>query len=210
MPTLFISYKRGTSAVAPLMQRLREEHYRLWFDRDEIHLGDTDWQVRIDEGLRVCDGVILNITPAACESEPVQYEVRKALEFGKPIFPVMLEKTDYDDAIAKLGLPERQHIEEFLDVEKWEAQVGRLLRDLREQGLQVTRHDQRQRRDPDNPKYVLHQRYLRKVADRVGTLDLAKINPDGKRGIYLEDVYIDSPTGLSISVEVYNWQIVDW
>ncbi|MEL6408208.1 MAG: toll/interleukin-1 receptor domain-containing protein [Chloroflexota bacterium] len=132
MPTLFISYKRGTSAVAPLMQRLREEHYRLWFDRDEIHLGDTDWQARIDEGLRVCDGVILNITPAACESEPVQYEVKKALEFGKPIFPVMLEKTDYDTAIAKLGLPERQHIEEFLDAEKWDAQLGRLLRDLQE------------------------------------------------------------------------------
>ncbi|MEO1287281.1 MAG: TIR domain-containing protein, partial [Chloroflexota bacterium] len=210
MPTLFISYKRGTSAIAPLMQRLREAHYRLWFDRDEIHLGDDDWQARIDEGLRLCNGVILNITPAACDSEPVRYEVRKARELGKPVFPVMLEKTNYHEAIAKLGLPDRQHIEEFLDAEKWEGQVQRLLRDLRKQGLRVTHHDQRQRRDPDNPKYVLHQRYLRKVVDKVGTLDLAKINPDGKRGIYLEDVYIDSPTGLNISVEVNNWQVVDW
>ncbi len=65
MPTLFISYKRGTTAVAPLMDKLLEAHYRLWFDRDEIHLGDPDWQARIDQGLSLCDGVILNITPSS-------------------------------------------------------------------------------------------------------------------------------------------------
>ncbi len=40
MPTLFISYKRGTTAIAPLMERLKAAGYRLWFDRNEIHLGD--------------------------------------------------------------------------------------------------------------------------------------------------------------------------
>lgn len=78
MPTLFISYKRGTTAIAPLMERLRAAKYRLWFDRDEIHLGDPDWQARIDQGLACSQGVILGITPAACESEPVRYEVRWA------------------------------------------------------------------------------------------------------------------------------------
>lgn len=43
MPTLFISYKRGTAAQPPLMERLKAAHYRLWFDRGEIHLGDPDW-----------------------------------------------------------------------------------------------------------------------------------------------------------------------
>ncbi len=51
MPTLFISYKRGTTAIAPIMDVLRAAKYRLWFDRDEIHLGDPDWQARIDRGL---------------------------------------------------------------------------------------------------------------------------------------------------------------
>lgn len=58
MPTLFISYKRGTTAIGPLMERLRAAKYRLWFDRDDIHLGDPDWQARIDRGLERSSGVM--------------------------------------------------------------------------------------------------------------------------------------------------------
>ena len=210
MPTLFISYKRKTASVAPLMQVLRQAHYRLWYDRDEIHLGDADWQTRIDQGLEQCDGVILNITPAACASEPVRYEVRKALELGKPLFPVMLEVTDYDLAIRDLGLPERQHIEELYDESKWDSQVERLLRDLETHGLVVTRHERRQQRDRNNPSYVLHQTYLKRLAERIGTLNLAQINPDNAQGIELERVYVDSPTGLSLSAEMRDWQVLDW
>ena len=211
MPTLFISYKRGTAAVASLMDKLSEAHYRLWFDRDEIHLGDPDWQARIDQGLQRCDGVILNITPAACQSEPVRYEVKKARELGKPIFPIILERiTDYDAAIRDLGLADKQHIEDFTDVTKWGEQIGRLLRDLELQGLRVTRHDRRQQRDRNNPNYVLHQTYLKRLAERIGTLNLAQINPENAQGVELERVYVDSPTGLNISVEVQDWQVVDW
>ena len=117
MPTLFISYKRGTAAVAPLMEKLRDAHYRLWFDRDEIHLGDPDWKARIDQGVQQSDGLILNLTPAACASEPVQYEVRKALELGKPIFPIVLEKIpDWSAALTQVGLTPDQHVEVFTDV----------------------------------------------------------------------------------------------
>ena len=41
---LFVSYKRGTAVIAPLMERLKALGYRLWFDRDEILLGNPDWQ----------------------------------------------------------------------------------------------------------------------------------------------------------------------
>ena len=211
MPTLFISYKRGTSAVAPLMERLRQAHYRLWFDRDEIHLGDTDWQARIDQGIQRCDGLILNLTPAACASEPVQYEVKKAQELGKPIFPIVLEKiADWGTALIQVGLTPSQHTEDFTDVTKWDEQIKRLLRDLEKQGLRVTSHDRRQQRDRNNPKYVLHQTYLKRLAERIGILNLAQINPENARGVELERVYVDSPTGLSISVEVQNWQVLDW
>jgi hypothetical protein len=211
MPTLFISYKRGTAAVAPLMERLKADCYRCWFDRDEIHLGDPDWQARIDTGIQQCDGVILNITPAACQSEPVRYEVRKARELGRPIFPVVLERiASYDEAIRDLGLADKQHIEDFTDVTKWDEQVERLLKDLQANGLRVTPHDRRARRDPDNPKYVLHQRYLRQVAEQVGMLSLAQITPENAAGIELERVYVDLPTGLSLSVETKDWQTVDW
>lgn len=211
MPTLFISYKRGTAAVAALMEKLREAHYRLWFDRDEIHLGDTDWQARINQGLELSAAVILNITPAACASEPVRYEVRKARELGKPIFPIILERiTDYDAAIRDLGLAEKQHIEDFTDVTRWDKQIERLLRDLEAQGLVVSPHERHQQRDRNNPKYVLHQTYLKQLAERIGTLNLAQINPEQGQAVYLEDVYVDSPTGLNVSVEVNNWQVIDW
>jgi formylglycine-generating enzyme required for sulfatase activity len=211
MPTLFISYKRGTSAVAPLMERLKAEFYHPWFDRAEIHLGDPDWQARIDQGLALCGGVILCITPAACQSEPVRYEVRKARELKKPIFPVILEQvTDYGNAIRELGLPEKQHIEDFTEVTRWDEQIQRLLRNLEVQGLGVTRHDRRQQRDRNNPSYVLHQTYLRRLAERIGMLDLARINPDSAQGVELERVYVDSPTSLSLSVEVRDWHVVDW
>ncbi len=210
MPTLFISYKRGTTAVAPIMEKLRDAHYRLWFDRDEIHLGDTDWQKRIDQGIELCAAVILNITPAACASEPVRYEVRKARELGKPILPIILERTDFDAAIRDLGLAEKQHIEDFTDVTRWDEQVQRLMRDLEAQGLVVSPHERRQQRDRNNPKYVLHQTYLKQLAERIGTLNLAHINPDQTQAVYLEDVYVDSPTGLNVSLEVNNWQVTDW
>ncbi len=48
--------------VAPLMEILRAARYRLWYDRNEIHLGDPHWQARIDQGLGQCDGGMLQVT----------------------------------------------------------------------------------------------------------------------------------------------------
>jgi len=209
MPTLFISYKRGTSAVAPIMERLRAAHYRLWFDRDEIHLGDADWQAKIDHGLQACAAAILMVTPAACDSIPVQYELKKARELGKPIFPIILEKiASYDDAISKLGLAPKQHIEDFTDVTQWDAQIKRLIRDLDAQGLFVTRHDFR--RERGHEARDLHQRYLSRLVERVGTLSLAAIAPEDGGMVNLEAVYVDSSTPLKISVEVTDWHVTDW
>lgn len=78
MPTLFISYKRGTASVVPLMERLRAAKYRVWFDKNDIHAGE-DWQASIDRGLQQVDGVIVGLTPAACESPYVQYELQQAI-----------------------------------------------------------------------------------------------------------------------------------
>ncbi|NWJ49116.1 MAG: SUMF1/EgtB/PvdO family nonheme iron enzyme [Chloroflexi bacterium] len=209
MPTLFISYKRGTTVVAPLMEKLKETGYRLWFDREDIHLGDPSWKARIDAGLEQCEGVILCISPAACQSEPIRYEVCKALEFKKPIFPIILEKVESASAaIADLGLPGEQHLEDFTDVTRWQENLEKLRKGLEAQGLRVTRHDRRKERNTQ--EYALHQRYLKKLAERVGLLNLAHVNEAEKRGIELEKVYVDSPTALSISLEVKDWRVIDW
>jgi hypothetical protein len=209
MPTLFISYKRGTTAIGPLMQRLRAAKYRLWFDRDDIHLGDPNWQARIDRGLERSQGIILGITPAACQSEPVRYEVRKARERGLLIFPLVLEHVpDIGKALVDLGLPKEQHVEDFTDADRWDENCDRLLRDLVYQGLRVTRHELREQ--SREAAYTLHQRYLRRLVDQIGRLRLSQINPDQPDGVLLEAVYVDTPTPLNISVEVQDWHVVDW
>ncbi len=211
MPTLFISYKRLTGLVGPILEKLRAAHYRLWFDKDEIHLGDPDWQARIDLGLQISDGVVLCITAEALTSEPIRYEVRKALEFKKPIFGLILETgISSRQAIEGLGLPDHQHIEKFIEENRWQENLERLLDSLVAQGLRVRPHDLRRPRDPTNPHYILHQRYLNRLAETVGSVPLAQINPDQTDAIDLEKIYVDSPTGLALSVEVTDWHVVDW
>jgi formylglycine-generating enzyme required for sulfatase activity len=137
--------------------------------------------------------------------------VKKALELGKPIFPIVLEKIEnWAEALTQIGLTPNNHTEDFTDAEKWDAQIERLLRSLHEKGLRVTPHDIRRERDPNNKNYILHQTYLKRLAERVGTVNLAQISPDSAHGVELEQVYVDSPTPLSISVQVQDWQIIEW
>lgn len=46
--------------------------------------------------------------------------------------------------------------------------------------------------------------------ERIGTIDLASINPNAERGVNLEDVYIDSPSNIGISTRIDHWQISNW
>ena len=124
MPKLFISYKRGTDGVQKLMDDLRAERYALWFDRDDIHLGDPDWEAKIVQGLRECAGVILCLTPKACESRPIAFEMQKAQEFGKPIFLLMLEQLpDIPAGLRQLGLSEKRQVSQLFTKEIGRAHV---------------------------------------------------------------------------------------
>ena len=211
MPMLFISYKREAANVMPLMKELRRAGYRLWFDRDEIHLGDDSWKKRVEDGIEKADALIFCMTPAACESPPVQYEIAHAQKHGKKIFPCILEHIPDDEIpayLTKVGLPTDQHCEKFLDPEEWERRVQGLLDDLVHAGLRVTLHDKRIERG--ETEFALHQLYLKRLVDQIGTINLAKINPEQKGGVLLEDVYIDSPTDWRIDVMLHEWQITDW
>jgi len=64
--------------------------------------------------------------------------------------------------------------------------------------------------NPTPRRSPLHQRYLSKLIDTIGGLNLALINPDQSESINLEEVYVDSPTSVSISVEVKGGKVVDW
>ncbi len=210
MPTLFISYsRRDTVAVARLVDDLKMTHYRCWFDRNDIHVSE-DWQLAIDLGIDRSDAIVLCLSATACMSPNVKYEVDRAKSQNKPIFAVKIAPVP-DAELVKMGVDRIQFVdfsEEKTDA--WEKGRQRLLDDLVHGNQRVSPHDLRQQRDRNNPKYVLHQTYLKQLAERIGTLNLAQINPEQTQAVYLEDVYVDSPTGLNISIEVKDWQVIDW
>lgn len=130
MPKLFISYKRGTSAVIPLIEKLRLAHYDVWYDKLDIHAGQ-DWQESINQGLDQSDAVLVALTPDACKSEFVGYEVQRALQQGKAIFPLKFEKIDEQNDLLRLGLSQIQFIDFTLpDIDSWEKAFQRLLSDM--------------------------------------------------------------------------------
>jgi hypothetical protein len=210
MPTLFISYKRGTAGINPLRERLKAARYRTWYDQDDIHVGD-DWQQSIDQGIDHSDAVIVGLTPGACDSPYVKYEVERAQEQNKLIFPVKLEALNEVIDLPKLNLSKTQFVD-FTKAEPdaWNKALSRLLADMqRHKALQITRHTERARRG--TAAHELHQRYLRtRIVEPLGRLQLSQIAATGSDGVPLEAVYVGSPTGLAISVEVQDWRVIDW
>jgi formylglycine-generating enzyme required for sulfatase activity len=208
MPSLFISYKRGTSAVIPLIERLRAAYYRVWYDKVDIRTGDN-WREAINRGVDACDALLICLTPAACQSEFVQHEVKRALEKKKLIFPLKFEILNEIDDLKHLGLTDRQFLDFTApDSDTWDKAFKKLLEDMQpHKNLQVSSHTKRQQGGTGENKR--HQRYLKDLIERIGNLSLANINPENST-VRLEDVYIDSPTDLSLSIDVQDWHVIDW
>ncbi len=212
MTTLFISYKHGTAAVPFLKQALEKRGYRIWRDVDRVGVGDT-LPAEIQRGLKECAALILCLTPATCESPWVKEEVTTITALKKPIFPLVCERMS-DEAVRAclktLGAPDDLLWLDFTDTKTAldDDKLNRLFAALDKRSIRVSPHDIRQERG--SAAYALHQRYLRMLVERIGTLNLAQINPEGGRGVYLEDVYIDSPTALRLTIEQENWRVTGW
>jgi hypothetical protein len=60
---------------------------------------------------------------------------------------------------------------------------------------------------------ALHRAYLQTIIDdpNISLVNLAQINPtQGQSGIALEEIYVDLPISLWVSMEVKDWQVMDW
>jgi len=192
------------------MERLRLAHYRLWYDKDDIHVGEN-WREAIDRGIEHSHAVIVCLTPDACASPFVKYEIQRALEHNKPVFPVKMENIDERADLVKLGLIDIQFVD-FTNAghDTWDRATARLLDDMMRFSakLRVTRHDLR--RERGHEAYQLHQKYLSYLVERIGKLSLASMSSGADGLVNLENVYTDSITPLCLNVEVTNWQITDW
>ncbi len=210
MPTLFVCYRRGTAGALQLIERLSLEKYNVWYDWKNIHTGEEDWKIAVDKGIQVCDGVILCLTEQSCCSESIKYEIEKAKELNKRIFPILLEKCNIEECIQYLGLPKNINISNsFIQFTKnpWEEGISKLLEDLQYFGLGVTRH---WKQISDIRISDDFQNYLRTIRKALSFLRLSQIFPSKKDRTPIEHIYFPIPIEFNLSVLISDYEITDW
>lgn len=88
---LFISYARvDTAIVYDLVNKLRLGGHEPWFDH-ALHAGD-DWQAELLAQIKACDVLVYMLTDASVQSEWCVWEYAQAIEMGKRVLPVLLQK----------------------------------------------------------------------------------------------------------------------
>jgi hypothetical protein len=99
---IFISYsRRDQEFVARLAADLDAHVAGVWFDQSAIQAGEK-WHDEIMEGISECKAFVLILSPDSMESRYVREEVNKALELGKPIFPILYRSAKWIDKIESL------------------------------------------------------------------------------------------------------------
>jgi formylglycine-generating enzyme required for sulfatase activity len=90
----FLSYSRANKDFAVrLAKELKAEGFQVWLDQLDIPPGSR-WDVEVEKALIECDIFMVIITKASSASENVLDEIGYAIDTGKRMLPVLLEKTN--------------------------------------------------------------------------------------------------------------------
>jgi hypothetical protein len=120
MAQVFISYAKKDhiaddgkvipgNAVDKIIDAFVREGISYWIDREQLSGGDT-YAARISQNIKECDVFLFLSSEAANASEWTRREIGTAVQFGKRIIPVRLDKSSYDDAVS-LYLSSVQYID---------------------------------------------------------------------------------------------------
>ena len=120
MAQVFISYAKKDhiaddgkvipgNAVDKILDAFVREGISYWIDREQLSGGDT-YAARISHNIKECDVFLFLSSEAANASEWTRREIGTAVQFGKRIIPVRLDKSSYDDAVS-LYLSSVQYID---------------------------------------------------------------------------------------------------
>ncbi|MBX3065935.1 MAG: TIR domain-containing protein [Anaerolineae bacterium] len=94
---IFISYSRTDEAFArQLAARLEQDGAEIWLDVDDIPAG-ANWSNAIQEGLRLCQVMILIFSPESLASPNVETEWQDFFDNRKPIIPVVHRPVQEED-----------------------------------------------------------------------------------------------------------------
>ncbi len=96
MSYIFISYsKRNNEYAYELAEFLQRHGFHVWIDKVGIEYG-VDWWDTIVDGLRNCAAFLVVMTPEAKISPWVKREVFLALDWKKPVFPLLLDGENWE------------------------------------------------------------------------------------------------------------------
>lgn len=93
LPSVFVSYSHAdTDFVHKLVADLRRQRLTVWFD--ERLRGGKDWQDQLTQAIKSSDAFALVMSPDSLASKWVIWEIEKAREFGKRIYPLWHRECD--------------------------------------------------------------------------------------------------------------------
>ena len=125
-PGTFISYSRTNKEFAlDFARELKSTGYSIWLDQLDIPTG-ARWDDEVERALHESEIFLIILTPTSVTSENVKDEIGYAIDHGKHILPVLLEKCD-----IPLRLRRFQYVD-FTEIEFSEGirKAKQLLEDL--------------------------------------------------------------------------------
>jgi hypothetical protein len=97
---VFLSYSRVDLGRAEAIARLlTDSGVAVWIDQVDISAGSS-WRREIVRGIRSCVSFMVLCSKAAMASRNVQRELQLALDYQRPILPLVLEPAEIPDAFA--------------------------------------------------------------------------------------------------------------
>jgi hypothetical protein len=113
----FLSYSRADEHIAlKFAKDLRELGIAMWVDQFDIRPSEH-WDRAIEQAVRDCRGLVVVLSPRSTASDNVADEISYAIDHGKSVLPVMIERCrlplritrmqvvdatgDYDRALSK-------------------------------------------------------------------------------------------------------------
>lgn len=126
---IFISYSRKDSAIVDeFVHLIEQEGFRVWIDRDGIESGDAFKRV-IVMAIKESALVVYFSSASSNASSWTAKEISIAVHHGKPIIPIKLDKTVYNDEV-EFDLVGLDYID-YTDLSSRDAMRSKLLRTLK-------------------------------------------------------------------------------
>jgi HJR/Mrr/RecB family endonuclease len=107
MGKIFISYSyHDKSFVDWLVERLAKEDISVWYDKNEINVGDSLTK-KIEKGIKSSSFIIIVLSKSGVKSKWVNYEFNTALVYsaqkqGVRILPVLIDDTDIPPNLSSI------------------------------------------------------------------------------------------------------------